>query len=129
MLKDKLKFDFDQLDNAKTEEYYHRIVKLISSHQNPTKVLLSNLCLMLVYIYIRHTDTMGPPLQFVQNSVGEASKNYSFKILEHLPSVLNSSKVVIDDELKQDVLRMLEKEQTNVLVNLNTAGLQLWNSQ
>ena len=52
ILKDKLKYNFYQLTHEKIASTHTQLVALIRQIASPTKPVLSNLALCLVYIYI-----------------------------------------------------------------------------
>ena len=92
IIKDKLKFDFYELDSQKVADTHTKIVRLIQHITTPSKPVLTNLALCLVYIYIHCIDTIGSVMQFFSttfpsdSNVPQANKFlYFFKYLEMLP--------------------------------------------
>jgi hypothetical protein len=51
-LKDKFKFEFEQLNQVSITEIHSRLVNIIRNKINFSKVVLNNLALCLVYMYI-----------------------------------------------------------------------------
>ena len=70
LLKDKFKFDFDQIESSSVEAIYQRIVGVLVKFPNTTTIVLNNLCLSLVYIYLQCCQTKGRAIEFFKNSVG-----------------------------------------------------------
>lgn len=102
IIKDKLKYDFYQLDEHSLAETHSRLVRAITLIPIPAKPVLSNLSLCLVYLYIHCIDKIGNIMQFFSStfptdSMPEGSRFlYFFKYLEMLPEEIHNHGLVID---------------------------------
>ena len=116
ILKDKLKYNFYELnDDQKIGQTHTKIVALIRHIVTPSKPVLGNLALCLVYIYIHCIDKIGTIKQFFATTFPSDAQSsrflYFFKYLEMLPEEIHNQRVVIDEEARTHVLSLLKAQQ------------------
>lgn len=92
IIKDKLKYDFYQIDENEIGHVHGRLVNAIRTFTTPSKAVLNNLALSLVYLYIHCVSKVGTIMQFFANTFPSDSTMpegcrflYFFKFLEMLP--------------------------------------------
>ena len=124
-----MKFDFDQIESENVDRLCKRIVGIMAKTSEPSKIVLSNLSEMLCYIYLHFAKTLGTPLQFLQQNLSSVQNpNYMLQVLSLLPEKIDSSELVIEEDLRKEAMQILVAEQQNTLMQLNDEK-NLWNNE
>lgn len=135
-VKDKLKFEFEQLKPDIVAATHNKIVNIIRTRKNLSKVVCNNLALCLSFLYIHCYDKLGSVLDFFKNtfmavpgSAYEVSGNvyyqYLFRYLDGLLCEVDSRRLVIDEVKRQEAIKVLKSQQTEILTTLHTTYLSL----
>lgn len=126
IIKDALKYSFYELDEGQVADTHAQLVTLIQKIANPSKPVLSNLALCLVYLYIHCIDKIGSVMQFFSatfpndgNTTQGSRFLYFFKYMEMLPEEAHSQRLVIDEEARAHVLNLLKCQQTEILTEMH----------
>lgn len=82
---------------------------------------MSNLCLAIAYIYLNISAVAPQPVQqflapFLPTAQSVAPLNYFFKVLECLAAEVDSSRIVIDEEVRTKALTQLLTQQKQILL-------------
>lgn len=67
-LKDKLMYDFDQLDGLVVERTHQQLIEIIGKYQKASAMMVTNLSLCLVFMYIQYAERVGGIVEFLRQS-------------------------------------------------------------
>lgn len=67
-IKDKLKFQFQQLSQADISSTHTKIINIIKKNRNCAKIVTSNLALCLCFLYIHYCKNLGTIVNFFQQT-------------------------------------------------------------